>query len=134
LELAIEVTRRESPARRKQIDDFLSDPLWIRPWIEVATFAAGCAQGRALNLQPWEFPPCHISDIASALNVVDDLHGYRAAAQLQQRMERAGVSRWHPDPARECDRAEGALAIGARLNIINADSHGMAPQRDRLKF
>jgi hypothetical protein len=90
LELAIEVTRRESPARRKQIDDFLSDPLRIRPWIEVATFAAGCAQGRALNLQPWEFPPCHISDIASALNVVDDLHGYRAAAQLRP-VSRAGI-------------------------------------------
>jgi len=27
-------------------------------------------------------------------------------AELALRMQRCGVSRWHPDPARECDRIE----------------------------
>jgi hypothetical protein len=106
LELAIEVTRKESPARRQQIDDFLSSPLWVRPWIEVATFAAGCAQERALRLQPWQPPPCHINDIPAALAVSDEGSGWRAAALLLQRMQRCGVSRWHPDPIAACNAAE----------------------------
>ena len=102
LTLAIEVTRRESPGRRQQVDDFLSS----RPWIDVATFAAGCAQERALNLPPWQPPPCNIGNIAAALNVTDEQRGYRAAALLLQRMLDAGVSRWHPDPLRAIAEAE----------------------------
>jgi hypothetical protein len=68
LTLAIEVTRRESPGRRQQIDSFLSS----RPWDDVATFAASCAQSRALDLPPWQPPPCHIGDVASALNDTDE--------------------------------------------------------------
>jgi hypothetical protein len=45
LELAVETTRRESPERRRQIDDMLSS----RPWIDVATSCAACAQERALR-------------------------------------------------------------------------------------
>jgi hypothetical protein len=45
LTLAVEVTRRESKARRQQIDDFLSE----RPWEDVATFCASCAQNRSLH-------------------------------------------------------------------------------------
>ena len=100
LELAIEVTRKESPARRQQIDSFLSS----RPWIDVAAFCAGCAQGRALNLPPWQPAPCRVGNMAAAL--ADEQRGYRAAALLRQRMERCGVSRWHPDPVRECERVE----------------------------
>jgi|SRR6266851_579011 len=98
LELVIEVTRRESPARRQQIDDFLSSPMWIRPWFDVATFCASCAQSRALNSPPWQPPPCNIGNIAAALDDPDEQRGYRAAALLRQRMERCGVSRWHPNP------------------------------------
>jgi hypothetical protein len=32
--------------------------------------------------------------------------GYRAAALLRRRMERCGVSRWHPDPIAACEAAE----------------------------
>ena len=102
LTLAIEVTRRESPARRQQIDNFLA----TREWIYVATFCAGCAQSRSLNLPPWQPSPCFVGDVAAALDNTDQQSGYRAAALLRQRMERCGVSRWHPDPARECDRIE----------------------------
>jgi len=102
LTLAIEVTRRESPARRQQIDNFLA----TREWIHVATFCAGCAQSRSLRLPPWQPSPCFVGDMAAALANTDEQSGYRAAALLRQRMERCGVSRWHPDPARECDRIE----------------------------
>jgi hypothetical protein len=53
LELAIEVTRKESSARRKQVDDFLA----TREWGYVARFCASCAQSRALTkggIKPWE--------------------------------------------------------------------------------
>jgi hypothetical protein len=35
-----------------------------------------------------------------------DPGGRRESAELALRMQRCGVSRWHPDPARECDRVE----------------------------
>jgi hypothetical protein len=101
LTLAIEVTRKESPARCRQVDDMLSS----EPWFEAATFCARCAQERALNLPPWQPPQCHISNIAAALKVPDEQSGYRAAA-LPQRMERCGVSRWHPNPVAACEAAE----------------------------
>jgi hypothetical protein len=44
--------------------------------------------------------------MASALAEQDPQRGYRAAAQLWQRMQRCGVSRWHLDPVRECERVE----------------------------
>jgi hypothetical protein len=101
---AIEATRKESPARRKQIDDFLSS----RVWLDVATFCASCAQSNSLRLQPWQPPPCDIGNVAAALENSDETTGYRAAALLRQRMARCGVSRWHPSPAHECDRIEAA--------------------------
>jgi hypothetical protein len=38
--------------------------------------------------------------------VLDEQRGYRAAALLLQRMERCGVSRWHPDPLAAIAKAE----------------------------
>jgi hypothetical protein len=102
LELAIEVTRKESPARRKQVDSFLA----TRPWFAVAKFCASCAQDRALRLMPWQHCPSHVDDIAAVLKVTDDIHGWRAAALLLQRMLAAGVSRWHPNPVAACEAAE----------------------------
>jgi hypothetical protein len=104
--LAIATTRRESKARRQQIDDFLSS----RPWIEVGRFCAAVAQEHSLHLMPWMHPPCHIRDIAAALDDLDEQRGYRAAALLRQRMERCGVSRWHPDPIAAIADAERATA------------------------
>ena len=109
LTLAIEVTRRESPARRRQVDDFLAS----RPWFDVATFCAACAQSRALYLPPWQPPPCDIGNMADALADTDEQRGYRAAALLRQRMERCGVSRWHPNPVAACEAAEAEATKGA---------------------
>jgi hypothetical protein len=102
LELAVEVTRKESPGRRQQIDSFLSS----RDWLYTAMFCASCAQSRALRLPPWQPSPCNVGNIASALNDPDEQSGYRAAALLRQRMERAGVSKWHPNPVAACEAAE----------------------------
>ncbi len=101
LELAIEVTRKESSARRQQIDDFLSS----RPWFDVATFAAQCAQSRSLRLLPWQPSPCRVK-VGVALNDPDEQRGNRAAARLRLRMRRCGVSRWHPDPVAACEAAK----------------------------
>jgi hypothetical protein len=104
LRLAIEVTRKESPARRQQIDDFLSS----RPWFDVAKFCASCAQSNSLRCDPWQPPPCNIGNIEAALanNRDEPRSGYRAAAQLRERMERCGVSRFDPEPVSACARAE----------------------------
>ena len=102
LTLAIEVTKRESPARRRQIDIFLSS----RPWLNVAKFCAGCAQGRVLNLPPWQPPPCYVGNMEAALADTDEVTGYRAAALLRKRMPRCGVSRWHPNPVAACEANE----------------------------
>jgi hypothetical protein len=98
LEPAIEVTRRESPARRRQIDDFLSS----RPWFETATFCARCAQERALHLPPRQVAPCNLyqADLEG-----DPRRGGDAALALLQRMQRCGVSKWHPDPVGACEAA-----------------------------
>ena len=44
----------------------------------------------------------------AALADQDEVRGYRAAALLRQQMQRLGVSRWHPDPAGECERVESS--------------------------
>ena len=108
LELAIEVTRRESPARRRQIDDFLSS----RPWFETATFCARCAQERALHLPPWQVAPCNLyqDDLEG-----DPRRGGDAALALLQRMQRCGVSKWHPDPVGACEAAEAKGVGGCPL-------------------
>ena len=55
LKRALVACRAESPARAKQIDSMLTE----RPWEGVAQFASCCAQGRALDLMPWQSPPSH---------------------------------------------------------------------------
>jgi hypothetical protein len=64
-----------------------------------------CAKSQ-LALPPWQPPPCNIGNMAAALNDPDEQRGYRAAALLRQRMERCGVSRWHPDPLQAIAEAE----------------------------
>jgi hypothetical protein len=64
-----------------------------RPWAEVAKFAAYCVQGRALNLKPWETPPCH----ARA--------GDGPPMELLDRMLEAGISQWEPDSLGALKRA-----------------------------
>jgi hypothetical protein len=60
-------------------------------WIEVAEFASYSCQIRALNLKPWQSPPCTEDED-------DPTPRDRAAQALLRRMLRAGVSRYDPDP------------------------------------
>ena len=85
LKLAIEQARNEDEGRAQQIDSMLED----QPWAEVATFAAFCCQTRALNLDPWQEPPCCAGPAK---------HCDPDARKLLEQMLAAGVSRWHPDP------------------------------------
>jgi hypothetical protein len=104
LTLAIEVTRRESPARCRQVDCFLSS----RPWEDVATFCASCAPSRALNLMPWQVARCNLHQDYRQGHDPDPRRGGDAALALLQRMQQCGVSRWHPDPVAACEAVERA--------------------------
>ena len=61
------------------------------PWIEVAEFASYSCQIHALNLKPWQSPPCTEDED-------DPTPRDRAAQTLLRRMLRAGLSRFDPDP------------------------------------
>jgi hypothetical protein len=44
----------QDPERRSQLEAMLED----RDWQDVAEFAAYCCQCDALELKPWQKPPC----------------------------------------------------------------------------
>lgn len=107
LELAMKIMgrdRRWGPALQERLDgERYANPLpnweWIfepQPWQEVAEFAAALCQRDALNLTPWEDPPCraHV-----------DAMGGDGSVKLLAKMEAAGISRWHPDPLRALEQA-----------------------------
>jgi hypothetical protein len=95
-ELAIAAARNEDQGRRDQVDHFLR----TRSFEEVGAFCSYHCQTRALNLPPWQHPPCNIdpADIEALIAAGDELHGKAVAAQLLRRMLDLGVSRYHPDP------------------------------------
>ena len=101
--LAVEIARKENPQRRREIDDRLSSG---DDWYEVATSCAFHCQRRALRLRPWQVAPCNLlpRDMDG-----DPLRGGQAAAELSARMEKAGVSLWHPDPIAALAAAEFEL-------------------------
>jgi hypothetical protein len=101
---AIAATRNEDRGRRDQIDAMLRDQ--SRSWEQVGAFCAYHCQTRALGLAPWQRPPCLIEDPEAALRGPDDLSGRHNAARLLQRMIKAKVSRWHPDPMAALAEAE----------------------------
>ena len=102
LKLAVETARKRDRAKRQQIESMLAS----RPWHDVAAFAAYSCQVDALQLKPWEWPPIWVNDIETALSEPDDGKRIRSAALLRQRMQRCGVSKWHPDPVAACEAAE----------------------------
>ena len=75
------------PATKEQLEWKLER----EPWREVAEFAAYHCQYQALNLKPWESPPCWVDED-------DPDERDKAARALLSRMLTAGVSRYHPDP------------------------------------
>jgi hypothetical protein len=96
LKLAMTMARKD-PAKARQLDDKLKD----EPWEDVAEFASYSMQCRSLRLKPWETPPL----FADA-----EFENSPGALALLQRMLRAGVSRFHPDPMRALEEAEHAKA------------------------
>jgi hypothetical protein len=75
------------PDRRDQVVHMLKD----EGRRASAVFCAYHRQCRALNLRPWEDPPCHI-------DLVDVDEADAAAALLLRRLLAAGLSRYEPDP------------------------------------
>jgi hypothetical protein len=96
LRRAWEVACRD-PSRKQQLESMANGGTYPgdmpQPWTEVAQFAAYCVQGTALNLKPWETPPCSASK------------GDTAGLNLLDRMLEAGISQWEPDPLGALDRA-----------------------------
>jgi hypothetical protein len=93
LELAIKCCRARSEDDRRQIDSMLASG----DRTEVAQFASYSCQNKALNLRPWQDPPCAVDhpDDPQPRHAMD---GRVEAAMLLRDMLAHGVSRWHPDP------------------------------------
>jgi hypothetical protein len=99
LELALEHTLAETDAGRvEQVRDMLADPSRTR--LEVLKFCSFHRQMATLKLRPWDAPPC------CAERASDDDGG--AAMRLLERMRKARVSKWHPDPLAAIEVAEKA--------------------------
>jgi len=106
-DLAIEIARRD-PLQRKRIDDAFAAG---DDYVKVGKAAAYHCQIEALDLMPWQSPPCY-ADMRALERPYGQPGGKRESAELALRMQRQGISRWHPDPAGECDRAEAARRAG----------------------
>jgi hypothetical protein len=87
LVLALERTRRAEPETRAQVAEKLEE----EGWRATAEFCASLQQSEALQLRPWQQPPCDVDPDSTAPRQVE-------AVKLLRRMLAAGVSRWHPDP------------------------------------
>lgn len=97
LELALEQTLAETDAGRvEQVRDMLADPSRTR--FEVMRFCVYHRQMLTLRLKPWDAPPC-CAERASGDNG-------SAAMRLLERMRKARVSKWHPDPLAAIAAAE----------------------------
>jgi hypothetical protein len=110
LSRAIAAARAEDAGRRKQIDSMLAD----EPWESVAVFAASCAQSKSLGLMPWQLPPFRAS-LADLDQPPGDPSGRRESAELLQRLLRAGLSPFEPDPLRAIEQAEAKGVGGCQL-------------------
>lgn len=107
LQLAINLTRRESAERRRQIDDMLRHD----DWFAAATFAAYHCRVRALRLKPWETPPLYVVDpddpnAGPCRGTVSN--NWPAAARLVKQMQALGISKFHPDPIAAIEAAARA--------------------------
>ena len=101
MRLAIKMVRQEGPTSDRQIERMLARESFEK----VGKFAAYSCQCRALNLRPWQYPPCWVDSDASYNTADDEDHGRPAAAMLLRQMLAAGVSRYRPDPIRALEDA-----------------------------
>jgi len=61
----------------------------------------------SLHLKPWQVCPC---DVTADNFVHDHGCGGQAALTLVDKMQRLGISRWHPDPVAVISEAERKAA------------------------
>lgn len=109
-DLALATMRRESPVTSRHYADRLAAG---ESYEEVGKAAAYHCQIQSLGLAPWMSPPCYPT--MSALNEpYGDVGFKREIAELAMRMCHLRVSRWHPDPATECDRIEAEQRATAK--------------------
>jgi hypothetical protein len=78
---------------------------------QAGRWAAHAMQFRTLHSKPWLMLPCGLgaADVDRILARGDggsDLRGERVAAVLWKRMQRQGISRFHPDPEHALREAE----------------------------
>jgi hypothetical protein len=88
---------------------------WILPpesWQEVAEFAAQICQRDALDLAPWEYPPCRVDPSnrrdylwPSSFPGFSPKASEDGALKLRAKMKAAGISIWHPDPLAALEEA-----------------------------
>jgi hypothetical protein len=107
-QLAIEMLRHTGEAVWvNNVDNLLQS----RGLEETGKWAAANMQFVSLRSKPWLTLPCNLSDadvdrILARGDGNGDLRGEYAAAVLAKRMQRLGVSRWHPDPEQAMRDAE----------------------------
>lgn len=122
LQLALDLTLADDPhdeGRVSQITDMLTDAKLGNSWRDVADLAVYHQQMERLNLKPWQNPPCWIVDAAEADAILrkgpvssqsgsgEDI-GDSRCARLLQKMQRVGISPFHPDPLRAIKEAQKA--------------------------
>jgi hypothetical protein len=93
LELALKCCKARGAAHAQRIDELLAE----RSRVDVALSASYSCQMASLRLKPWEMAPCDA-----------EAGDGSAAAKLQRRMRRHGVSKYHPSPMDAIDRAQAA--------------------------
>ncbi len=106
LRRAIKLARSHDAGRKQQIDTMLKD----RTFEEVAMFAAYCCQRRALQLRPYQSPPCEANVDDEDDDGMGAKGGRRAAALLLQRLLDAKLSGWEPSPLEALARIEAKQA------------------------
>src|SRR5262245_49917739 len=110
LRLAMKIARND-PGRAAQLDAKLKDG---ESWQAVAEFAASCCQGRTLRLKVWQCPPADMDDDIREPDGIS--YGQRLEEiALLKRLQRAGVSKWHPDPMKALAEAEAERAAKSAL-------------------
>lgn len=86
----------DDQGRAQQVRSMLVEDDW---WY-AASFCAYYQQCRALNLKPWESPPCHIDE--------EDRDRDPDAVRLLKRMLSRGISRYDPTPIDSIKAKSGA--------------------------
>jgi hypothetical protein len=109
LERALRIGRALSFEERDYLDYVLREDGWQR----AAEAAVYRQQDAALRLRPWQSPPCcidpdEVDDILAAGD--DGVQGQFAAARLVQRLLRAGLSQFEPDPLAALEAAKRTTA------------------------